>query len=188
MTLGLGTAFAGPIYNYTFTGANSAGAYTATVSLNTSGGQAISGTGSLTGVGFTGPQSLTLVTLSSPGVEIEGGGFLGYRSNDGTDWTGADTAVPIDTSGLIFALGGPVGFGTSQQFDVYDAGGGVFNAGFFGKAIPGSAPTFWEYNQPVSVSYTVNAVPEPATWAMLLTGLVGFGFMMRRGRRKQAVA
>jgi hypothetical protein len=29
-------------------------------------------------------------------------------------------------------------------------------------------------------------VPEPATWAMMLTGFFGVGFMMRGSRRKQA--
>jgi hypothetical protein len=31
-------------------------------------------------------------------------------------------------------------------------------------------------------------VPEPATWAMMLTGFFGVGFMMRGSRRKQAGA
>ena len=35
---------------------------------------------------------------------------------------------------------------------------------------------------------TITAVPEPATWAMLLLGFFGIGFMMRGSRRKDAVA
>jgi hypothetical protein len=33
-----------------------------------------------------------------------------------------------------------------------------------------------------------NSVPEPATWAMFLVGFGGIGFMLRRSRRKGAVA
>jgi len=129
-----------------------------------------------------------LVTLNSPGVENVGGGLLGYRSNDGTDWFGADTAVPIDTNGLIFAMGpGPVGFGTSQQFDVYNNGDNTFSAGFFGAANTGTAPGYWEYNLPVNVSLTTSEVPEPATWAMFFLGLLGTGFLVRSARRKEAV-
>ena len=82
----------------------------------------------------------SLVTLSSPGVEDDGGGLLGYRSNDGTDWFNAGTAVPIDGNGLIFAIGpNPVGFGTSQQFDIYSDGAGGYEVAFFGAAQAGAS-------------------------------------------------
>jgi hypothetical protein len=38
----------------------------------------------------------------------------------------------------------------------------------------------------VTDTITISAVPEPATWAMLLTGFGGIGLMMRRARRKPA--
>jgi len=105
-----------------------------------------------------------LVTLNGLAVENVGGGLLGYRSNDGTDWFGAGTVVPIDTNGLIFAMGpGPVGFGTSQQFDIYNNGDNTFSAGFFGAANVGIAPGYWENNLPVKDSLTTSEVPEPAT-------------------------
>ena len=69
-TLSGSAAYAGTIYNYTFDGQNNHGSYTATVSLFSQGGQALSGGGSITGGGLTGSQSLTLITLNSPGVEI----------------------------------------------------------------------------------------------------------------------
>lgn len=158
--------------------------YTAHVSLDVSGVNAISGTGTITGAGLTGTQSLTLITLASPGVENDGGGLLGYRSNDGTDVFDADTAVPIDANGLIFAIGpNPVGFETSQQFDVYSAGDNNYDAGFFGKATAGVAPAYYSYNDPVNL--TVSAVPEPATWTAMLFGFGLVGAAIRRTRTKQ---
>jgi hypothetical protein len=169
---------------YNFTGNVNSDPYSAQVSLDVSGGHATSGTGTITGGGLTGTQSLTLITLASPGVENDGGGLLGYRSNDGTDWFNAGTVVPIDTDGLIFAIGpNPVGFGTSQQFDIYNVGGNTYDAGFFGKATAGVAPAYYTYNDAVSVS--VSGVPEPATWAMLILGFGVTGWMLRSDRRKR---
>jgi hypothetical protein len=190
-TFGCGAAHAATMYDYTFNGSNSYGSFSATVSLFTEGGQAISGGGSITGGGLTGPQSLTLVTLSSPGVQNDGGGLLGYSSIGGADWFDAGTAVPIDTDGLIFAMGpGPVGNQTSQQFDVFNNGDDTYGAAFFGSANPGIAPHYYEIGDPVSVSLTTSEVPvpEPATWAMFILGLFGIGFMVRGARRKEVAA
>ena len=33
-------------------------------------------------------------------------------------------------------------------------------------------------------SITINAVPEPATWALMLLGFAGMGFALRRGRKQ----
>ena len=33
-------------------------------------------------------------------------------------------------------------------------------------------------------SITINAVPEPATWALMLLGFAGMGFALRRGRQQ----
>src|SRR3984957_10124846 len=71
--------------NYDFTGNSPLGAYSAQFSLDVVGGQAISGTGEISGVGIPGTQDLTLITLSTPDVEVDGRGPLGYRANHGTD-------------------------------------------------------------------------------------------------------
>jgi hypothetical protein len=34
----------------------------------------------------------------------------------------------------------------------------------------------------------VSAVPEPATWGMMLLGFVGLGFAFRQSRRKESFA
>lgn len=159
--------------------------FNAVFSLTVSGGHATAGTGAISGGGLDNLESLTLVTLSSPGVEDDGGGLLGYRSNDGTDWFNAGTAVPIDENGLIFAIGpNPVGFGTSQQFDIYSDGAGGYDVGFFGAAQAGVAPAYYAYNIPVNVS--VSGVPEASTWSMMVLAFGGVavvgGIKMRRAR------
>jgi PEP-CTERM motif len=37
-------------------------------------------------------------------------------------------------------------------------------------------------------NFSVSAVPEPSTWAMMLIGLAGFGFAFRQSRRKASFA
>jgi hypothetical protein len=166
-------------------GTSSVDPFTAIFSLDVSGGHAISGTGTISGGGLTSPETLTLITLSSPGVENDGGGLLGYRSNDGTDWYDADTAVPIDANGLIFAIGpGSVGFETSQQFDIYNNGNNTFDVGFFGKNEPGIAPNYYSYNIPVNVTVT----PLPSAWTMLIAGFIGLVGFVAYGEKKRHAA
>jgi hypothetical protein len=188
------TSFA---YDYTFTGnvspfgSSDIDPFTVHVVIDETGGNAYRGSGTISGGGLTGTQNLTLISLLSSGVENDGGGMLGYRSNDGTDWFGADTNIPIDGNGLVFAMGpspGPtVGFGTSQQFDVYTDGGSNFYAGFFGQS-SSAAPQYWSYNLPVNATLTVSAIPEPGVWAMMLLGMFGLGTALRGARRKSAGA
>jgi PEP-CTERM motif len=165
------------IVEYVVTGVdqNSLG-FTADVFLDVTGGQATSGTGTLTGAitGLTGglPLSLTLVTASTPGAENP----LGYRSSTGTDLFGVDTVVPPDNNGLLFIIGAPpFGSNLNPLFAFWsDPGAGaVFSGTQFGSTDFASA--------------SITAVPEPSTWAMMILGFFGVGFMAYRRSRETSV-
>lgn len=172
-----------PAANATIVGFTGAGVvnsqpYTVDLSLNVLFGHASSGTGTLTGAGLASPETLTLVTPLSPGVKNDGPLLFGYTSNDATLWDQAGTVFPINIDGLVFAFGGPVGFETSSQFDLYAAGGNYF-ASFFGAASPG-VPAFHTDSAPISIAFKV---PEVPSLPIAAAGLVlAWFFAGRRGR------
>jgi hypothetical protein len=86
------------IVDLTISGSLDGHSYTGTLSLDVTDGQATSGTGTLSILGFTNAP-LVLITTSSPGNE---GNPVGYRANDGTDYFNTGQAYPIDTLGLLF--------------------------------------------------------------------------------------
>src|ERR1700689_881071 len=102
-------AAADTVYDWTYTD----GTLTATGTLDVSGTQALSGTGTVntTNGALSGPESLTLVTLSTPTVNNLGGGTLSYRFVGGTDLicdTVFNSSDPwVSTNGLVFLVGGP---------------------------------------------------------------------------------
>jgi hypothetical protein len=59
--------------------------------------------------------------------------------------------------------------------------GGTITGGFVGFPLN----TFNTYEN-LSGSITTPAVPEPSTWAMMLLGFVGLGFLAHRRRRELA--
>jgi hypothetical protein len=153
--------------------------YTAVVTLDVSGGFAVSGTGTITDANFGETEPLSLITLALPGADYSG--TVGFRSNGGTDFYGFDNAVPITSSGgLLFALSSAPVWGPDALFGVYGDGNGGYMTGFFGSASGG--PGEYGYN----IAANVTAVPEPSTWAMMILGFFGLGFMAYR--RKQSGA
>jgi hypothetical protein len=158
-------------------------AYTAEVTLNVSGGFATSGTGTINDAAFGGVQSLTLITAATPGA-TGGPGNFGFRADDGTDWNGNDSAIPITSSGgLVFGIGPNLTWGQAVLFGIYGDGSGGFDAAFFGHLTP-DAQNEYGYGLAANVS----AVPEPSTWAMLLLGFAGVGFMTWRRKLQPAFA
>jgi hypothetical protein len=118
----------------------------------------------------TGPFTITGATVVN-----------GYAANDNLLFVpaaGSPTAF-VDFGGISFNTSGP-------QFNL---GGGGSNPS--GTVLNDSAnnpggfpvPTFGSNN----VTLSVTAVPEPATWAVMLVGFGGLGVAMR-SRRKQAAA
>ena len=108
----------------------------------------------------------------------------GYRANDGTDWFGINQNAPIDSDGLLFDVGAstPV-WGGFPIFPIYASGPGTYQSGLFGHIDGG--PEFYEYN----IATTLGAAtPEPGTWAMLIMGFAGIGFVGNRSARQRCAA
>jgi PEP-CTERM motif len=107
-------------------------------------------------------------------------------------------------AGLGFAvyLGGPTGFDyddfgtwTDDDYNSAIAGGtSSFSAFIYNDSIPSSIQ--WGVgveggpNGEATVFYggTVETIPEPSTWAMMLLGFVGLGFAGYRSRKAVSIA
>jgi hypothetical protein len=167
-------AAADQVYDFTYTD----GGVSATGTLDVSGGQAVSGTGTITSSTYLGgSESLTLVTLSTPGVSNLGGGNLSYRFGGGTDLIGDtifNSSDPwVSTNGLVFLVGGP----GDNGFNVWANGtspGGSYTGFIAGDTNYESA----------TGTFTATPVPLPAAAWLLLSGLAGMGLM---GRRRPAL-
>ena len=116
------------------------------------------------------------VIVSVDGVSGAITSFTPGSGNDGVfiwDNIVYPAATPhIDNPGLLFDVG-------STEFNIYNSAGGFPNGDIIANAnnnFGGSSGTF-----------NLTAVPEPATWAMMLVGFGGLGVAMR-SRRKMATA
>jgi hypothetical protein len=95
----------------------------------------------------------------------------------GTNFTGGTSVVDLDTSGIVFSTidgafhifgdGSPFSVGTVSGNDIFETGG---NVGFG-----------------VGTMSVTAAVPEPSTWAMMILGFCGLGFMAYRRKGNQAL-
>ena len=97
--------------------------------------------------------------------------------NIGLSITGQKLTFNALTSNLNNQLGEAFSAGGLKFFGVEYSGVGPFKLQLFGNALAGANYTG---------TYTVSAVPEPATYGMLLGGLGLLGFMARRRAAKKA--
>lgn len=122
----------------------------------------------VTGSASLGSLSFTLSGASSV-MQQSGYGYFSVTASGSTSWTD-----PADLSGLLGTSGNVVGYA------------GV-SAPAPGRLIAGSFLPSATYH----VTYTYDdspAVPEPATWAMMVGGFVLTGLALRAARRNRAVA
>ena len=131
-----------------FSGSFGGNAVSGNITLDVVGGQALDGTGTFSGFGLTNV-SMVLITTSTPGNETNPGP-VGYRANDGTDFGGLNTVIPIDTIGLLFDVNTlTAAFG---QFPLLNLASGASNSTFTGN-VDGTdffdlSGTFGSYSHP----------------------------------------
>jgi hypothetical protein len=150
-----------------------------------------SGAGTLTG-SFT----LDTTTNTSYAVDLTVVGAGGVNSGSLTDPTRFGTGtyeVAPSVTDATYNDGDPA----LQVFLTYPTGGGALFNGGFGSSSVGSyfSPTCGGEICGFPLSGTVlngnavtSAVPEPSTWAMMLLGFAGVGFMAYRRKSKPATA
>ena len=171
-----GVAYAGTeVLNISNFDPNGYGDITGQIILDVTGGQATTGTASLSGGKFGGPLNFSLVTADNyPGPST------GWRAGDGTDWDGGDTAYRIDGNGLVFDT---ASWDQGYVFGIYSVGANEYQGALFG---PGGSNNYYAYNVPLTVS--AGAVPELSTWAMMLVGFVALSYAGVKQTRKTSRA
>jgi hypothetical protein len=156
--IGAGSASAN-VETFTF---DAPGNYSGAFTLDVKSGVATSGTGVFHDGNAT--ETMTLLT---------GGGAQEF--NDGTVLSPLTSNLPIDLNGLTFAVGpDTTNFRNDAGLNIWFQNG-AYDTALFGH-IAGGAENY-QYN---GVAATVAAVPEPATWTMLILGVGMIGFAARR--------
>ena len=149
---------AGPSTSLGGFGAPGSGSGTFTVTTGANGDLITGMTGEIGG------NSVTLLPLGTSGSDD-------LLFPIGTSFKGGVSVVDLDTSGIavsttlgdfhIFGDGSPFSIGTVSGNDIFETGPNGFGVGTLAVAA---------------------AVPEPSTWAMMLLGFCGLGFIAHRRR------
>jgi hypothetical protein len=177
-------ASASTVENFVFTTTYNGGTFngdtlTGTILLDVgAGGVADSGTLTISGLGLPGVLTLGMAPPSPPASAYQAGG--------GLELFGNDNIFPITANGITFGTNAPGSLtgGYTLQFLL----GGEFSE-CAGTVVCGAigGPAFSNGSLQQLGSTTISAVPEPSTWAMMILGFFGIGFMAYRGKSKPAM-
>lgn len=121
------------------------------------------------------PPSVVLAAISLDAGPVKLPLSVGERMTERT-LGGANTNVPLGSTGLLFVIGTSNQTPAEGQFPVFNLASGPGNSVFDGIV---NGTTFLN----VTGTANISAVPEPSTWAILILGFCGLGFMAYR--RKQ---
>ncbi|MGA2871884.1 MAG: PEP-CTERM sorting domain-containing protein [Verrucomicrobiota bacterium] len=131
------------------------------------GGVVDSGTLTISGIGLPGVLTMGLAPPSPPASA--------FQASGGLELFGNDNVFPITANGITFGTGAPgsLAGGFTLQFLL----GGEFDE-CSGTTVCGAigGPGFGGGAQKLGAT-TISAVPEPSTWAMMILGFCGLGFM-----------
>lgn len=178
--LGVGPATASTLtesFSGTFIENSNSFAFSGNITLDVSGGQAIDGTGTISIFGLSNV-AMVLITPSTPGNETNPGP-VGYRANDGTDFGGLNTIIPIDLIGLLFDVDTTTAaFG---QFPLLNLASGPNNSTFTGVV---NGVEYYD----VSGTADLTITPLPAALPMFAAGFGVLGLLGWRRKRRAAVA
>jgi hypothetical protein len=160
-------------------------------------------TGNLNGWTQTGNSQYTAVEASGNGYSSQSGGYYLYEGPVGSD--GGLSQTFHDTAGqTLLVTGWIIGNGTSPSgisflfdgttyvnvnpvpnqgwteysFDVTATGHDTFSVDFFNDPSYDGLDSF-------AVTNVTSAVPEPSTWAMMILGFFGVGFMAYRRKQNE---
>lgn len=109
------------------------------------------------------------------------GGYFGFDNKVIT--TAGTGPYSLDNGGIAFYATNPSYYSETSPtpslsaFNIYGNGGSSYTL---------STTASYDVNSPFDGTLSITAVPEPATWAMMLFGFFGIGFMMRSAGRKSA--
>lgn len=188
MTMCMATQAFATVYEVPVTGNLNGHLFAANLVLDVTNGQVTSSAGStFTGFGLTNA-ALAVITTSTPGNETTGGPSapVGFRDNFGTDLFGADQAYPISAmQGLLFDVGT-----TTPAFEAFPLLNIASDPGY--SVFTGTVNGMEYYTQfgtsNIGPAIAIGGVPELSTWAMMLLGFGGLGFLAYRRTRKDAPA
>ena len=130
---------------------------------------------------FTVNGALTLGAMSELALQVERGADGSLAS----DRVSASSISFLDGSTVHFLVGGGVAGASPQTLSFLDCGGGCSygtQVRWIIDGAPGSTITFGSNGLSLTVAALL-PVPEVATWVMWLTGLVGLGTAVSKGRR-----
>jgi hypothetical protein len=167
------------LYDFSFDTAN----FDVTGQLTTNAANAVTG---ITGT-VTSPTSLSNVgsitgLLTAPGTPPNQGLYTSPVT--GNAWNYNDVLFPtgpgplVDNNGILFA------FGTNNVGNIYTVG----NTYYFSVDAPQSLynPGDLVLSGGITPEGMTAAVPEPSTWAMMVLGFLGIGFLAYRRNEKPA--
>jgi hypothetical protein len=169
------------VFSFSFTGPEVSGSGTFTATLAGAFYNVTGATGSITDID---PASAAQGTLSivnvdgSPNPSFSTSNRLYFPAGPNTDQGFSNVSSYLDTGGITFLMTDGSFINLFSLSNAYGLANSVDDPS-------GTGPSAPPVNE-VIASFQVTAVPEPATWAMMILGFAGIGFLAYRRKPKMA--